>query len=56
MIANVHYVPVQWDLSDLLDKIKYLKEHDEWARNITKNANEFAMDSKLCLKISSHKI
>jgi hypothetical protein len=33
-----HYVPVKSDLSDLPDKIKWLREHDEEAKEISKNA------------------
>jgi len=34
----VNYVPVQYDLSDLVDKIQWLVEHDEEAKRIARNA------------------
>jgi hypothetical protein len=37
----VHYVPVQADLSDLLDKIKWCKAHEEECILMTENCKEF---------------
>jgi hypothetical protein len=34
----VNYVPIQYDLSDLLEKIQWLMTHDEEARLIAENA------------------
>lgn len=41
MESNVHYVPLKRDLSDFVEKITYLKENDELARNISVAANAF---------------
>ncbi len=38
----VHYIPIQNDLSDLLEKIKWAREHDLKAQNISKQAQQFA--------------
>ena len=35
-----HYVPVRWDLSDLLDKLDWAKKHDEEAKKISENARQ----------------
>lgn len=43
----VHYVPVKRDLSDLVERIKWAKDHDEDALKIAKNAREFANDNLL---------
>ena len=36
-----HYVPVRSDLSDLIDKIKWCKNHDEQCKQIAQNAKQF---------------
>uniref|UniRef100_A0A7S4VG91 Glycosyl transferase CAP10 domain-containing protein n=1 Tax=Alexandrium monilatum TaxID=311494 RepID=A0A7S4VG91_9DINO len=38
----VHYVPVRYDLGDLLEKVTWLREHDEKARSIAQRAATFA--------------
>ena len=38
----IHYIPVQNDLSDLLEKIGWAREHDEEAKKIAEQATEFA--------------
>lgn len=38
----VHYIPIKNDLSDLVDKIKWARAHDEAAREIALNASDFA--------------
>lgn len=38
----VHYVPVQKDLSDLVQKIKWAQQNDQKAKEIAKNGREFA--------------
>ena len=38
----VHYVPVAHDLSDLMEKIDWLRNNDEEAKKIAFNAIEFA--------------
>jgi len=37
-----HYVPIAHDLSDLLEKIKWLREHDDEAHKIAQNGQDFA--------------
>jgi spore maturation protein CgeB len=38
----VHYVPIQYDLSDLAEKITWLVEHDDEAKKIADNAMAFS--------------
>jgi hypothetical protein len=42
LIPHVHYVPVQYDLSDLVEKIEWIQQHDREAKQIAQNAYEFA--------------
>ena len=44
-----HYVPVEDDLSDLIEKIKWCHENDEKCEKIAKNARDF-YDTYLCRK------
>jgi serine/threonine protein kinase len=37
----VHYVPVSWDLSNLLEVVQWCKDNDETCKNIAGNAREF---------------
>ena len=37
----VHFVPVKEDLSDLIDQIKWCKDHDEECKQIAQNAFDF---------------
>lgn len=39
----VHYVPVQRNLSDLVDKLQWSLSHDEEAKEIAENAREFSL-------------
>jgi len=43
LIPWKHYVPVEYDLSDLLEKILWAKEHDQQAEAIAENARQFAL-------------
>jgi len=43
LIAWKHYIPVRNDLSDLTEKIRWAKEHDQEAQQIALNAREFAL-------------
>lgn len=43
----VHYVPVSRDLSDLVEKVKWAKEHDTEAAKIAENARRFANEHLL---------
>jgi hypothetical protein len=38
----VHYIPVKNDMSDLVEKIEWAKDHDEEAAAISKQARDFA--------------
>ena len=40
----VHYVPIKRDFSDLLEKIEWLRENDNKAKEIANNARNFAKD------------
>jgi len=40
-----HYIPVKRDLSDLVEKILWAKEHDDEARQIAENGREFALNN-----------
>ena len=42
LLPFVHYIPIQYDLSDLQEKILWVINHDKEAENIAKNALEFA--------------
>jgi len=44
LIPWVHYVPIKTDLSDLCEKITWLRDNDEKARNIAENAHAFVRD------------
>lgn len=38
-----HYIPVKEDLSDLMEQIRWAKEHDSEAKRIAENATDFVM-------------
>nr|XP_028584015.1 protein O-glucosyltransferase 2 isoform X1 [Podarcis muralis] len=40
-----HYLPFKSDLSDLLEKLQWAKDHDEEAKNIAKAGQEFARNN-----------
>lgn len=42
MIPNVHFVPLEETLSDLIDKVEFLRKNEELSLRIVKAANEFA--------------
>ena len=42
LVPWVHYVPIAEDFSDLLDKVRWLREHDDYARSIVEHASAFA--------------
>lgn len=44
IIPNVHYIPIEYDLSNLIEKIEWVKENDAEAEKIANNAYEFAMN------------
>jgi hypothetical protein len=45
LIAWKHYIPVKNDLSDLLEKIAWAKEHDEQAKQIGEEGRKFALEN-----------
>ncbi len=49
----VHYIPVNEDLSDLIEKVLWAQSHDEECRRIASNSHQFAKEqlspSVLCL-------
>lgn len=47
LIPGLHYVSVKSDLSDLVDKIMWAKEHDQDGLKIVKSARQFARDNLL---------
>lgn len=40
-----HYVPIKGDLSDLVEKIKWAKENDDTAQNISRTGRQFTRDN-----------
>ena len=38
----IHYIPVEYDLSNLIQQIEYVRTNDDIAENISKNAVEFS--------------
>ncbi len=38
-----HFVPVEADMSDLLDKVSWLKQHDDFAREIGRRAKQLVL-------------
>ncbi|KYN02185.1 PREDICTED: KDEL motif-containing protein 1-like [Cyphomyrmex costatus] len=47
LTPGLHYVPVKSDLSDLVKKIMWAKEHDEDGLRIVKSARQFVRDNLL---------
>lgn len=47
LTPGLHYVPVKSDLSDLVEKIMWAKEHDEEGLKIAKSARQFVRDNLL---------
>lgn len=48
LVPWVHYVPVQWDLSDLEENLAWIWEHDDEAKKIAENALEFSRTILSC--------
>lgn len=42
-----HYVPIKGDLSDLVEKIKWAREHEDEAYKIAGNAKQYVNDNLL---------
>ncbi len=42
LAPNVHYIPVQNDMSDLMEKVEWAQTHDEEVQKIVQRANLFA--------------
>lgn len=56
-----HYVPVNRDLSNLVEKIQWAKQNDEAARKIARQAQQFANehltpDKVLCYHVTLLKV
>lgn len=47
LIPNTHYIPVETDLSDLIEKIHWAIDHDEEAKTIAQNGQKFANEHLL---------
>jgi len=41
-IPYVHYIPIKYDLSDLIEKIEWVENNDEQAKIIAQNARDFS--------------
>jgi hypothetical protein len=50
----VHYLPVQNDMSDLLDQLQWAKDHDERCQKIAENARSFAESNLTPYKIYAY--
>lgn len=42
IIPYVHYIPIKYDLSDLFEKLDWIKNNDNIARRIAENARDFS--------------
>lgn len=47
LVPGKHYISVKRDLSDLVEKIMWAKEHDQKVLQIAKSARQFARDNLL---------
>ena len=52
LIPYKHYIPVKRDLSDLVDKTKWILENYDEALMIAKNARDFALQEFTAAKFS----
>src|SRR3990167_7953033 len=50
----VHYFPVKNDLSDLIEKIQWAKEHDAECKAIAEKAHQFAKENLLCADVLNY--
>ena len=41
LVPYVHYVPVKADLSDIIDQVKWCREHDDKCQEIVRHARDF---------------
>ncbi|XP_059154251.1 protein O-glucosyltransferase 2-like [Physella acuta] len=44
LIPNVHYIPLKHDLSDVLEKVKWAREHDDLVQKIAQNGQQYARE------------
>lgn len=51
LVPWVHYVPLTYSSADLIEKIEWLRDHDDFAQQIAKNAAAFG---KSYLRIEDH--
>ncbi|CAL1538654.1 unnamed protein product [Lymnaea stagnalis] len=42
---NIHYIPLKHDLSDVLEKLKWAKDHDEEVQQIAQNGQQYAREN-----------
>jgi len=47
LVPNKHYIPIKKDLSDLIEKIQWAKDHDDEVQNIVKRAQRFTQRNLL---------
>lgn len=47
LVPGLHYVPVKRDLSNLVDKINWARDHDDDALKIAQSARQFSRDNLL---------
>jgi hypothetical protein len=41
----VHYIPLEKDISDVIEKIKWAKKNDKLCKEVSKNASDFALNN-----------
>lgn len=51
LVPNKHFVPFKRDLSDLVDKLRWAKAHDNRAKEIMETAREFVQDNLMPVNI-----
>jgi hypothetical protein len=54
LVPWVHYVPVNENMDDLEEKIQWLMENDDKAREISENASKWVNEFATCRSISRH--
>ena len=52
----IHYVPIKNDLSDIFDKLNWLKQNDKEAQLISKNAHNFVLNNLLPEHIDAYMV
>jgi hypothetical protein len=44
LVPYVHYIPIKKDLSDLIEKITWCRNHDDLCEKMAMNSYNFAID------------